>query len=443
MPYGQAVIPDDFTGEFCCYSVLWPNSPQWLAILRGVLIMPIEGRFWDANTGVINDAREQIYPTLDNNLHLQESIMSCTDAQQGFTAIANAIVQAAQINKNASSSGGCGCNVETIINVNGGVQGSITQEGTGEIVPIYGEQTPIEIPFGEIPPGFENKEEWDLNRCQVANGLVDGAIATLRAWASINFGQTVGLAGLVIAAVVGLITFPPATIAVLIGCLMIMAGVTGLFAATAQEIEDNRADWICALMQGDNVPNIIANIADLADVVISALGTTSVTGAAVKTALLLIFNSDNLNKLMEKTAAYVYPEADCSDCICPLFSPDPAIEAVKAGTEIIEQTLTSISVEGGGYIPYTRYDLGVTINGTSFGEWCGSNMMVTEWELLSGSISDGGDPGFNELWIVYDNEGVAVYEEPTPPELPICGAYFQTVSKVPASWRITIEPCLA
>lgn len=52
-------IPDDWDGEdWCCFVVEWPNSQGWRAILRGALLLPTKGRFWDEDTGIVTDAQE-------------------------------------------------------------------------------------------------------------------------------------------------------------------------------------------------------------------------------------------------------------------------------------------------------------------------------------------------------------------------------------------------
>lgn len=49
----QVPIPDDYTGEWICLQLEWPNSPQWIGILMGLITMVGRGRYWDANTGSI------------------------------------------------------------------------------------------------------------------------------------------------------------------------------------------------------------------------------------------------------------------------------------------------------------------------------------------------------------------------------------------------------
>lgn len=69
---GLAVVPTDWTEGFLEWCVQWPNSPEWNAILRGLLQSPIEVGFWDKFTGNPDTAIATIELTLDQNLHLEE-----------------------------------------------------------------------------------------------------------------------------------------------------------------------------------------------------------------------------------------------------------------------------------------------------------------------------------------------------------------------------------
>ena len=72
---GIAVIPDDWTSGYTELCVKWPDSPDWLAVLRGQLTAPNEAEFWDKFTGDVDDPKTAIYPTFDQNLHLEECMI--------------------------------------------------------------------------------------------------------------------------------------------------------------------------------------------------------------------------------------------------------------------------------------------------------------------------------------------------------------------------------
>lgn len=54
----QSPIPSDWDGvSWCCHVIEWPDSPEWLYILSGLLLSPTQGRYWDASTGSIIGAQ--------------------------------------------------------------------------------------------------------------------------------------------------------------------------------------------------------------------------------------------------------------------------------------------------------------------------------------------------------------------------------------------------
>jgi len=77
---GLAVIPDDWAAGYVSLCVDWPDSPDWLAILRGLLTSPHTEEFWDKFTGTPSDALAAIMPTFQNNLHPE----ACMGFQTGM-----------------------------------------------------------------------------------------------------------------------------------------------------------------------------------------------------------------------------------------------------------------------------------------------------------------------------------------------------------------------
>lgn len=54
----KTLIPDDWNGEdWRCVVLQWPNSGQWMAVLRALITSPMRGRFWDERTGSIVDTQ--------------------------------------------------------------------------------------------------------------------------------------------------------------------------------------------------------------------------------------------------------------------------------------------------------------------------------------------------------------------------------------------------
>ncbi|MCK6627827.1 MAG: hypothetical protein L6R45_21955 [Anaerolineae bacterium] len=214
------------------------------------------------------------------------------------------------ININVST----GCCEETIINLGGGSVGVVIQPGTGQPIPIYGTQPPIVLPTGTIPDGYESQEEYDLDKCQMANLIIDDAIESVRRLGAITTFNTIALAGLIIASVVGVIIFPPAAIGVAVGALIVISGVTGALAGLLLGMQEKRQELVCALYEGDTVDSIIGTLADIFDEIIEAIPGVGLAGTALKTLALVLMNSETLNQLFKKQAHADYPNADCSGC---------------------------------------------------------------------------------------------------------------------------------
>jgi hypothetical protein len=54
----KVIIPNDWDGEdWQCFTIQWPNSPQWLALLLGLVTTPTRGRWYDETTGNIKGAQ--------------------------------------------------------------------------------------------------------------------------------------------------------------------------------------------------------------------------------------------------------------------------------------------------------------------------------------------------------------------------------------------------
>lgn len=307
---GQGTIPDDWEGEYCRYAVCWPSSPQWEAVLRGVLTFPARGRFWDEHTGNILEAQQVIRETFDQNLHLEGVIMACNDLElvASFNAIASAIRYAAD----RDFAKAC---CELGIGGSGGIVGVVTQPFGGNEIPIYGTQPPATLPEGEtFPEGFESVEEWDVHKCAVANVIIDGVLNSLQNLTALNFAQVNGLGVVALAAVSGFLVFPPATIPVLIGALIILVVSQAALLAARDYIIDNRQEWLCWLYEAESVSQVIGTIADGIDLLIAFISVSGPIGNAVKLVLMLLMNGDALNQLFDANADYQYPDADCSDC---------------------------------------------------------------------------------------------------------------------------------
>lgn len=67
----RILIPSDWDGEsWECFQIQWPNSPEWLAVLRGLVTLPMRGRNWDENSGTIKDVQQVGYQIEAANIPL-------------------------------------------------------------------------------------------------------------------------------------------------------------------------------------------------------------------------------------------------------------------------------------------------------------------------------------------------------------------------------------
>lgn len=249
--------------------------------------------------------------------------MSCEEIAAGLQAIANAISgltfpasTITQTNENNCSGGGCdGGGITGVITPTtpSWYQGSVEQP-SGEIVPIFGTDPPMSVEPETWPEGYTSREEYELDKCQLANGIIDGLIQTLHNFSLFGVWNAAALVGLLITAVVGLILLPPAGLA-LIGMMVGVLSVNiTILELAANHISENRQEWVCALYESDTVEEMISVLADLIDAMIALVPTLGPYGTAVKTIVLTLMNGDTLNQLMKKTAHIQYPDADCSTC---------------------------------------------------------------------------------------------------------------------------------
>lgn len=98
----KVTIPGDWDGaSWCRWSICWPDSDLWKAILFGFLTTAQRGRFWDENSGNIKQAQEIGRQIFDNNFPLECVIMSCSDAtalieaiNTNFSGLSEALIEA-------------------------------------------------------------------------------------------------------------------------------------------------------------------------------------------------------------------------------------------------------------------------------------------------------------------------------------------------------------
>jgi len=294
-------IPQDWLGEYCCFSVEWPDSPEWKAILVGQLTAPARGRFYDEKTGNIRLTQDIIRATYDNNLLLPGVIMACNSPELSEIAAALRLIAANQC---------CAAGPPA----NGGIQVVVTTPGDATI-PLYGSVPPATLPSGEVPPDYQGTvEEYNADKCRTAHLIVSGLVGSLNNLAHFNFAITTGVIVTVLGALAGIIILPEFLIPALIGAGIVLVLETHLLSDLAAAIEAERDDIVCFMYTSDNTEQVMELISDTIDVLIAGLATTTLLGAALKTIALVLVNTDTINQLFTLVQGLGDVDVSCISC---------------------------------------------------------------------------------------------------------------------------------
>lgn len=360
-------IPTDWDGESCCrWCVYWPDSPEWKAVLYGLLEMPNQGRFWDFDTGHFLTLREQFRPFYDLNFELEDVIMACNDTgvADGLQAIATSLALLAQNNTSVSAVAQCGGNCT------GGSGGSYCFDGGNVNIqnyisipdfpyfPVFGSGPIPTLPPAGFPDGYTNADEYDADKCAKANKLTDDWIASVRNLGVIQWSSGVATAALIIGCLVGVVTVPPAAIPILLLFLTANQTITALFLELANEMQAHRDDIVCGFYEGDTVETVISLQADTLDSLISLIPGSSLVSEVLKQVALWLCNSDTVSFLFTSTAKGAYPDADCSGCaVCT-----PQLTWIHGSGDLTpngeERTLTAVPLgQLGNYYIHIQNDI--------------------------------------------------------------------------------------
>lgn len=312
-------IPNDWNGEDCkCWAVMWPDSPQWKAVLNGLIMSPSRGRFWDETTGNIKDTQASFLPFYDDNFILSEVIMSCNNGVSealiemaaSFNNIATAIAQ--QGTNTTIGTGSCGnqnCYNSQTMNLQ-----SLIDLGELGIAQVYGSQPGAILPESGFPEGYDTQEEYNADKCAKATKLVNDLAAVLRNMGNIEWGVSAVTAVAIVGCMVGVITVPEVTIPVLVWILLSGVSLTTAFLALATWFEENREYCVCLLYETDGVDSVISVFSFILTVALTALALEGAVALAIRQIVILLLSTDTLNFLFTERAKQIYPAADCSGC---------------------------------------------------------------------------------------------------------------------------------
>lgn len=266
-------IPDDWNGtSWCHFSISWPDSLNWRAILAGFITTPMLGRTWDADTGTITDVQEIGREILEKNLDWRYALVSTCDQMDVGRLITALNGIAASIRAASCCAPGNGIGYVDV---------------DGELY--YGTEQPIEKPttFGEGEE-FPSEAAFSTHLCNAANNIVSGLILSLNNWSVLTVASLVA-GGLIIAFFVAT---PPVALFLAMGAL---GFAFALFAAAADYISEHREEWVCAIYSATNYSDMLVRIDSLVnDLVIELdVGPFSVQLTDLIHAMI---NTDTLNK---------------------------------------------------------------------------------------------------------------------------------------------------
>lgn len=423
--YGQGVIPNDWDGEYCCYAVLWPNSPMWLAVLRGAILAPSRGRFWDKNTGTITEAQAVIKETLDHNLHLEEVFMSCNDIGQLAEAINNISISLNnQANATLQTSGGC-CDD----------QGS---GGAPQIAPPFNPEIEGDPETDPPPAGFDTWEQFKAQKCAIAWDIIDTLASDLGIMIIKNW-PSVGLSTIAAILAVTLATPIPFDDIIAICALVLSVGATVLLATALDIVNNNKGDLVCELYNGTSASDSRANFLLRWGQLVDGAPISSIVAFALKTLMGFMVGSAVVNRLYSLDSDNIWPvgPSDCSECGC-----DALFVNMENGGFLTEK-LNDTDFRAVFNSTNNRWELTVAVNHNpddhiSFTDWQGP-MMTIGYEVLSGSISGIPDPPSPVRFLDQSSNVLGGGSDPQPPT---CFAWVIMVADNQFTVRFEcISPC--
>lgn len=172
--------------------------------------------------------------------------------------------------------------------INAGTDGQL-RYGTGRV---YSAPTSNEA---AAAAGFDDMSAYDAHKCDAANAIIDGLIASINNLAGLSLFQLV--AGGTVLFAVGLLSNPPLAIVALVAGLGL---ATGAFYSLANAIDDNRQSLVCALYNSDDTITAYDELkANLSEIVIEVYG-VEVGISVIVDMLAYMCNTDVLSALFTK-----------------------------------------------------------------------------------------------------------------------------------------------
>lgn len=275
-------IPQDWDGEtWCLWSVCWPDSPEWIGILQGLISSPALGYFWDGSTGTITQVQEVGLEISDDNLPLKGALMRCDEQLNELIAAISSL--------KATQSGGCGCSGGTIQPTTPGTEGGVPPEKFIE------------------PPTAPGTPAYNTRKCKIANLNHQQMVDWIQLWIDNGVDDYIGKGFLGPAVFVLLTTMLSTLLGELITPFPIIdalaGGVIGFIAGIAAVITGNTFDMQDLVTKmNDNAQDLVCafySSTDAQGAKDAYIQVLSDAGASVGQVLLLeaVFTIDLLNSL--------------------------------------------------------------------------------------------------------------------------------------------------
>lgn len=319
-------IPNDWDGEtYECYTVKWPASFEWRAILNGLIDTAGTGWYYNEATGNVISARDAIKATWSYNFRNEVCLMSCNEDTQAFFE-RMAIALEALVNKPCCPTGGAGSGI-----FNSGSRGAGI---TPEIINPYTENLELEEP----PVGFDTWAAYREHKCNASADLVQAFKVDLLSLSNlIPEGKmfTVIVAELV---AVLLTPIPFDDVASIVGWLVVGAFEYSLLAELSTGVQDDESNLRCILYSSSNATNAQADFRNRIEELVEEVTGLGIAQDWLNSIVDNLTPNDAFNRIFEAGSTTIQ-DADCSGCL------DTSPYTVNYGTETSENPSNPIVIE--------------------------------------------------------------------------------------------------
>lgn len=205
-----------------------------------------------------------------------------------------------------------------------GTGGGFISDGAGGF--FYGSEEPI------TPPALPTPDEIS-QRCLGANLIVEGLIATLNTMSSYS------LAVLILGTIVSFFVAPPA-VAVLVTITALAGFGLDVFEDIADDIESNKAEWVCVLYSAGSYSTVVAFIEEQAVAISDALS-FSILGVPLGQMLASMIPTNVFNQMFQEVG-FLPPASSPVSCAgCVQDDIWACVASVSCGGAGVQGTITS------------------------------------------------------------------------------------------------------